>query len=99
MGSNMDLRDRSKLNPSKHDQTLDGLWWKDDKIFSGDITSYPVELFISVIENEARSLKDSEEEMCHNAWSRIAEGKNIPSGKVITACHKVTCSTVFHISS
>ena len=95
----MDLRDRSKLNPSKHDPTLDGLWWKDDKIFSGDITSYPVELFISVIENEARSLKDSEEEMCHNAWSRIAEGKNIPSGKIITACHKVTCSTIFQISS
>ena len=62
------------------DDGYDGLWWKDDKIFTGDIQSYPVELFISVIEDEARSLKDSERDMCENAWNRIADGKNIPSG-------------------
>ena len=61
-------------------KSSDGLLWKDNKIFTGSITSYPVELFISAIESEARTLNDSQEQMCQNAWNRISEGKSSPSG-------------------
>ena len=48
--------------------------------FSGATASYPVELFLSVIENEAALWNEPEGNMCKNAWDSIAEDKTSPAG-------------------
>jgi len=53
--------------------------WKNDRLFTGLASGYPVELFIELIEREAGLLNHSEAKMCNDAWCLIS-GDETPAG-------------------
>jgi len=54
--------------------------WKSDRIFTGLVPSYPVELFIALIEHEALQLNHQESKMCRDAWCLVSSDRSLPSG-------------------
>ena len=46
--------------------------------FTGSLTSYPVELFIHYLENEAHERRQTK--ICEQAWIQIDEDTSFPSG-------------------
>ena len=49
-------------------------------LFTGDDPSYPVELLIYVVENEASYINESEDKMCKVAWDLIDQDKSTKAG-------------------
>ena len=53
--------------------------WREDRIFTGLSSGYPVELFIELIEREAHHWNHNEAKMCNDALRLIASD-NTPAG-------------------
>ena len=49
--------------------------------FTGDVVSYPIELFIHIVENEASHGNDSDEKTFQVAWDVIDQDPLTPAGK------------------
>ena len=45
--------------------------WRDDRVFTGNDPSYPIELFIALVEGEAKFLQQDEARVVSNAWCLI----------------------------
>ena len=54
--------------------------WKNDRIFTGLSTGYPVELFVELIELEANHWNHDQTKMCKDAWCLISSDSLCPAG-------------------
>ena len=54
--------------------------WKNDRIFTGLSSGYPVELFLELIETEAQQWSHDESKMLKDAWCLLSSDNSSPVG-------------------
>ena len=54
--------------------------WKNDRIFTGLSSGYPVELFLELIETEAQQCSHDESKMLKDAWCLLSSDNSSPVG-------------------
>jgi len=59
--------------------------WKNDRIFTGLSSGYPVELFLELIETEAQQWSHDESKMLKDAWCLLSSDNSSPVGLWKTA--------------
>ena len=57
---------------------------KDGRPFTGDDPSYPIELFIYIVENESSYKQDQDEKLFQLAWDLIDRKPTTPAGNIIS---------------